>query len=301
MVHNAFYLGLLILFVSEGVVAQRNLELLSLRYTYFADNEVVDVFLGSPFGGVEIGVQDLQLKGNIPVTLGKRTKLSNHIQYNFLSFNFQNWPNTVLESEQVTRLHGLSYTFDLHQDLGKGWGARLMLQPGLASSFGEGLSSDDFVLQANAIFYKSFQADGQLVLGLGASYNTLFGEEALLPMLDFYWKTGKLEMDAFFPYYGKVYYQLADAWKVGFEGYIEGNEYNLANSSEQDYLQYNTIYGGPTVRWNFTQQFYWQVSGGMLINRTQEVYSENERVSADFDPDKFQPFYLQTKIAWEFK
>ena len=301
MVKKAVYFCLLILFISEGLLAQRKSELFSLRYSYFADNEVNDVFLDSPFGGLEVGVQDLQLKGNIPVTIGSRTHLSNHIQYNFLNFNFQNWPNTVPESEQVTSLHGLSYTLDLSQDFGKGWSARVMLQPGLASSFDGGISGDDFIFQGNAIFYKSFQADEQLVLGLGASYNTLFGEEMLLPVLDFYWKTGKLEMDVFFPYYGKVYYEVASTLRLGLEGFIEGNQYNLSNPPDQDYLQFNTIYGGPTIKWNFAQKLYWQVSGGILINRTHEVFTETDRVNADFDPDKFQPFYLQTKIGFEFQ
>lgn len=306
MVHKILFVSALFILLGGNLCAQRKSELFSLRYTYFAHNEVVDVFNDSPFGGLEITVQDLQLKGNIPVKLGKNTSLQNHLQYNLLRFNFQNWPVSVSNSEQIQTLHALSYTLDFKQNFGTGWGIRLMAQPGLASSFEDKLSKEDFVFQGNALIYKSFQADNQLLLGLGASYNTVFGVATLLPALDFYWKNRKWEVDMFFPYYSKMFYFLSDSWKIGLEGYIEGNEYNLGTSDAQaivlqDYMQYNVVYGGTTVQWLFSDQFSWQVSGGLLINRTQEVYNNSEQVSADFDPDKFTPFYLQSKISFNLK
>ncbi len=279
--------------------------MLGLQYTYFSSSTLVDTITTPQLGGVELGFHQVELFGNFSQTLGGKTRLTHHLDYSFVNFQYSNWPEGLSEDERPGTLHAINYALGLEQALGKGWFIHLRAQPGIASDL-QGDLGEAFVFQGEALIGKYFKEDQSLSLGLGAAYANILGEPLPLPVLDFYWQTPKITLDAHLPFRGELYYRVVPSLQLGLAGRIQGNQYALDFSDETpnslaNHIDFSLIYGGPALAWEIMPQLALQLEGGLIVNRTTEIKAKDDSLVADLDTDQFEPFFMNLKLAWKAK
>jgi hypothetical protein len=311
MIRKALIFSILAVFSFSYTFAQRSDEILSLRYTYFASSEVKDIF-PSPiypsgtFRGVETGLSSIGLNASFPIKIGDKTIIKPLVEYLGTQITYDKVPTLVAAEAQPKNLNSINVGLEIRQGFGQGWQIKLQGKPGLASNLEGERSKNDWIFQGFGIIGKSFNDNEDFFIGLGGSYNTILGKEQFLPVLDFYWQTGKLKMDLFLPYQGGIYFMPSDKFAIGVQGYIQGNSYNLAQQSAVIYqnfnrFEHNIIFGGLALNYQIVKNLQFKLEGGINANRTKEVKNEANKTVADYDPDKFSPFFGSVGISWGIK
>lgn len=306
-VQPLFWISLLVASLGNShLYAQRKVENFGISFAQFSTSEVVDTMGSKAYQDLKVGTQEGILFGNIPTQLGKHTRLNHYLEYSALRFMYDQWPGDLASNERPNYVHSIQYALSLQQSLGKSWTALVQIQPGLASDFQSTISGDDFTLQGGAWLRKSFGREKTSWIGFGLSYNNLLGEGQFLPILDVYWESPHFLINGFLPQYGEFYYLPYPWLQIGLAGRIRGNQYSLdiarsqANSPMRE-LQYSVIYGGPSLAFNFYKNLKFTLDGGMILNRTQEIYNDAQETVADFDPDKFQWAFFQGTLTYRLK
>lgn len=291
--------------------AQRSDEILSIRYTYFAPSEVKDIF-PSPiypngtFRGVETGLSHLAANVSFPFKIGEKTIIKPLVEYLGTQITYEKVPTLVADEAQPKNLTSLNVGLEIRQSFGQGWQIKLQGKPGLASNLEGERGKNDWIFQGFGVIGKSFNDNEDFFIGLGGTYTTLLGKEQFLPVVDFYWQTGKLKMDLFLPYQGGIYFMPSDKFAIGVQGYIQGNSYNLAQQNSQVYANFNrfehtVIFGGLALNYQLVKNLALKIEGGINANRTQEVKNNANKTVADYDPDKLTPFFASVGLSWGIK
>ncbi|MCU0445023.1 MAG: DUF6268 family outer membrane beta-barrel protein [Microscillaceae bacterium] len=288
-------------------LAQRPTEALAIRGAYLSTAQVADLFSTgvypkNAFANLSVGVLDAGIRGNYRFKLSENANLKVGLDYGILNFRYQDSQSTLRVDTFLTNLHAFNLPIEYQQKIKGGWQLNLQAQPGIASNWSGGLHSKDFLFQGFGYLSKVFKEDESLVLGLGLSYNTLLGKAGFLPIINFYWQTDKVKIDALLPYYGGIYYLAGSKLELGLLGRMQGNRYNLnfdnRPSFPAGYTGYNWMSGGLDINLKITKQLVLSVEGGINANRTYEIYLPNERKIADYDPQKFEFWYSQFGIQW---
>lgn len=275
------------------VKAQRVREKAGLQYSHFSKASIIDTLGSTTFQEMSIAFSELRVFIDLPVHLGENTQLDHRLDYSTTGITYSDFPGASDFSEaKPTRFHSLNYGLTWIQGLGNNWSFQVTARPGIASDLQDGIASDDFIFQGKGLLQKSFQEDGSLTLGLGATYTTVLGEPLLLPLLDFYWKTKRIELDGQFPFYGKAYYWASPKVHIGLMGTVEGNRYHLTvddtapvSVQDIDNAGYFMVSGGPALRWNTGGGFWITGNAGITLTRTLEIYDTSDKNKFDFDTE----------------
>ncbi len=292
------------------VRAQKASGLLTFEYNYWDQAPMSDLFQTSvypsqTFAGTSWGAHTLYLRGYLPVLDKSRTKLYSGLQVDWLGIQYEAWPESQDPAARPENLVALSYVLDWQQRLGTRAFLGLQAAPGISFNTGRGLDSDDWIIQGLAYAGMHFKADSSLSGALGLSYTNILGKPRLLPYLQFYWHYKIIELSLELPFEAQASIAIFPRWKIGVEGYVRGNTYNL--DFEEDMpgspfreAQWSTIYGGGMITWHFYKAWQVKLSGGISANRTLELFDGNERLLADFDTEKLEGLYLGLGITHRF-
>ncbi|MEO1655214.1 MAG: DUF6268 family outer membrane beta-barrel protein, partial [Bacteroidota bacterium] len=144
--------------------------------------------------------------------------------------------------------------------------------------------------------------EDRLHIALGATYNAILGEEQLLPLLDIYWRSPITELDIQFPYKAGGYFLIGDKMKLGAQAEVRGSRYySPLEDMNRDALAFNLTYGGLNWIWKIKGGLALNLQVGLVFNRTFEILNSQERIIADLDPGKFEPFYTSLGLSWNLK
>lgn len=298
----------LFFFLTIFVQAQQLENYAEIRHTSFSKAEVNDLFQtvaypANTFEGLKVGIKNYYFLVAHPFKLGDNISIKAGLEYDIIGLVYENWNSDIAITERPVSLKSLNFYFDVTQKFGKGWQVQLQAKPGIASDWQNDLQGDDFIFQGFGIIGKYFKEDESLFIGLGASQNTLLGEKMLLPVLDFYWKTGKFKFDGTFPFKGGVYFLPTEKLEIGLQGRIQGNRYNLnyADNALSQAVAYSTIFGGLALQWKFYKNFALNTEFGINANRTYEVLNGQDKKVIDTDPKKFESMFWSVGLVWQFK
>lgn len=275
--------------------AQRNEPILEIKYQYFSAADVAD----SPdFQGLSISDQGISLKGGYSFTLGTGTTLRPGVSYTLDQIGYDGWPESQDQQVRPDQLHAFGLQLMLEQRLGKGWNIYGKFHPLLSISNETGFDAEGIVYQGDVAIRKVIK-QGRLHIGLGATYNAILGEAQFMPLIDFYWRSPLTELDIQFPYKAGGYFLIGEKMKLGAEAEVRGSRYYSPRPEmNRDALAFNLAYGGLAWIWKIKGGIALNLNAGLTINRTFEILDAEERIIADLDPGKFEPFYTSLGLSW---
>ncbi len=196
-----------------------------------------------------------------------KTTLLAGIDYTFLGGPLNDLPN---DRSVEANLHALKLSAGINQKLNDNWAIRAILSPTIASDFSGSLTSDAFTLQASGLIRhitnKGFK------FGLGAAYTNGFGEPQLVPVGEFIYRKGNLDVLVLAPVQAAVRYRL-NKMILGFRVDLQGNEYALnvedseANIGQIESLKFSRYNIGPTIATDLSKSVRLQLSGGISLKR----------------------------------
>ncbi len=209
-------------------------------------------------------------------------------------------PSVIEENNDVdiTRnFYAISYNMGFIQEVGKkNWSVMAFLKPTLASDFQTDFSGEDFIFQVAGFTTKRVNEFWEF--GFGASLNTRFGNEQLLPLLYYFRKKGKWETDFFFPSHLRQFYCFENS-KIGLSGAIDGNNYNFENTVipnlDLDKLSYSRVNIGPVYEFKIFRDVYANVQGGVTIMNRQTWNDQLKNQVLDMTPEDKLFFIISLK------
>ena len=227
-------------------------------------------------GNTQVQANTVSIGASYPwVFSGGRTVLTNEIYYQRREFGFKNFPDGDPDLEDV---HAVNYTLTLQHGISPQWTMLTMLTPGLASDFDADVSSDDFALQAVAIFIRQFSE--QFSFGFGAAYSTRFGEPLPLPVLAFDWNNGKnLSWSAILPASSEFWYQSSEKLRLGMVLGVDGYDYHGdpdIYGVTDPRLRYSVTTLGPATRYRLTERMDLNVDFGFSGFHRFEFYDGDD-------------------------
>jgi len=265
---KAIILFVAILFLTGLVRAQEeDFNLAGLSYTL---NPAVGLknTANTALNDVEVDLSEFRAFVLVPFRLkNDNTILVAGIDYTFLGGPLKDLPN---DRSLATNLHALRFTGGISQKLDANWMLRAMLSPTIASDFSGSLRSDALTLQGS--FLISRTAGKGFKYGLGAAYTNGFGEPRLVPIAEFVYRKGDLDILVIAPVQAAIRYQL-NKLIFGFRVDLQGNEYalkvnnNLPVLQQVESVKFSRFNIGPTIAINILEDVRLQLSGGVSVQR----------------------------------
>ncbi len=196
-----------------------------------------------------------------------KTTLFAGVDYTFLGGPLNDLPN---DRSAEANLHALKFSAGINQKLNDNWAIRAILSPTIASDFSGSLSSDAFTLQASGVVRHI--ANNGFTYGLGAAYTNGFGEPQLVPLGEFVYRKGNLDVLVLAPVQAAVRYRLNKVI-LGFRVDLQGNEYALnvedtdRNIGQIESVKFSRYNIGPTIGTDLSKSVRFQLSGGVSLKR----------------------------------
>lgn len=224
----------------------------------------------------------------------EKTYLLNKIQYTL--FNYEaDFEIDALDSEKD--FHAIEYTLGIVHKLPKDWKVIASVTPMLSSDFEESISSDDFLMQANALAIK--RSGPNFEYGFGLTYTTKFGDPLLLPVLRMTYKKNNWTTLVSLPSYVSQYYNFNEKTKVGLKAAVYGNAFNATfdgniYNSDVNRVVYSRITVGPEFQVKLFRDLYLNASSGVSLRNILEVQDTDLNTIGDFDIDN--KFFLNVGL-----
>jgi hypothetical protein len=172
---------------------------------------------------------------------------------------------------------------DLTKEIGPGWSAMAILNPGFASDSGE-FSGDTFNFTAIATIGKEVSPNFSWNAGLVG--NTPSHKMAVFPMIGLRWMFAPdWTLHFGFPHTG-VSYQVSEALTLtaGLMS-MRGGTYYVAESTvpglNKTYLEYQEMRGGLRVEYRLGRDFQLEIDAGMTLDRTADYYDKDFKLKGD--------------------
>jgi len=284
-----------IAFAQEGEKTFKPLEefnLASVSYTNYGESKFVK---GDYEGKVEFS--EVRVALSYPkVFKNKKTVLINGIEFTNLKPTFSGGIN---ESPVSRNFYSIAYNLALVNPLGKkGWRYTIGLKPTIASDFEEKISTEDFTLQALAMFSK--RANAHFKYGFGVSYNTRFGKKQVMPLVQLIYKKNNWEAKAFLPAYVSQFYHFKTS-KLGLSINVNGNNYNFNNTIaptglDLDKLLYSRINIGPEFEIKLMKRLRLNLSGGIAVANKLDWLNGDGDSELDLSPESKTFFKVGLKF-----
>jgi len=263
----------------------------NISYTNYGDSEFVKEGQTGKVNFSEIRVGFVLPK----ILENKKTILINGFEFTSLKPMFSEVENT----HSITRnFYSFGYRFAILNPIGKkGWNYSVGLKPTLASDFDEKISSEDFILQASVLFSK--RSNEFFKYGFGISFNTRFGKEQVLPVIQLVYKKNNWGTYAYLPAFVGSFYHFKSS-KIGLSINLNGNSYNYRNMGDTgldlDKLSFSRINFGPEYEFSLMNSLKINVNGGITVSNKLDWLNSNDKSELDLSP-KSKPFI---KIGLKF-
>jgi hypothetical protein len=265
-------------FLFSLLVNAQNIDIVKVKYGFLPAAK----FKTPPvpaLSDVETQISQFNLAVNYPVVLSEeRTFLINSVSFEMLSFTFNNVPAqfTYLGPD---KLYMISYSLGFLHKFNKQWGVNLLVKPVLASDLNN-IDGDHIKIQGAGVVNYNLNENTQI--GLGAAYNSDFGEPQLLPVVRLKYDNHKgFIINTTIPKSIEIIYSFSDHFDAGITGDVSGNQFRIGKEdspSKGNSLKYSKLTLGPTLKYKITKNLSLLLTGGFMQNRIYE----------SFDPDKNQ-------------
>ena len=262
--------------LGKFVLAQE-FELFSVKTAYYSPQKIKD----STVDG-EIGFKELGIQFTIPQIFNNyNTILSHTFQYAYLVSDTKLNINDVFK-ENSPSFHTIGYKLNLNQKINDKWRLNIGLAPTLASDFQEGLSKDDFLMQANAIAMRV--KNRNFNYGFGLAFTTRFGRKLLFPIAVLNHKTTKRTLKIVFPnQFYLMYNTISKNFYYGFNAQLNGALFNNHNDNALvnnviDKVGYSRLNLGAAIELRLKGVMYLRTSGGLSMARKLELIDGKNEV-----------------------
>jgi hypothetical protein len=172
---------------------------------------------------------------------------------------------------------------DLSKEIGPGWSAMAILNPGFASDSGE-FSGDSFNLTAIAMIER--EVSPTFTWSAGLVGNTPSHDMAVFPMIGLRWKFARdWSLMLGFPRLG-VSYQVNQALSLT-AGLMQmqGGTYYVSESAipglNKTYLEYKEMRVGLRAEYQLNHDFSLEIDAGMTLDRTADYYDKDFKLKGD--------------------
>lgn len=240
----------------------------SASYSFSSD---ADIEKSGKLGSVEISHYEFAASASLPAP--RTWRLSSEISWSRDEFDLTGPVPLPEELESI----GLNFMAmkDLSLEIGPGWSAMAMLNPGFSSDSGE-ISADSFNLLMIVAIGK--EVSPNLSWNLGVVGMTR-GQTKVLPMIGVDWSFAPdWKLSVGFPRTA-VYYQFNEALSLNAGVTFHGGTYYISEAPAaglgDTYLDYQEIRAGFGAEYQISKRFSVVIDGGMTIERSFDYYDRN--------------------------
>ena len=261
----------------------QTLDLIKFGSAYYPKQSINDSNLNGKIGFFEWFGQF-----TIPQTFkNSKTILIHKIGYANLCVDYNVMTNsTYLESENT--YHSISYSLGIVKPLKQKWQIILNINPSLASDFGDRLSTNDLLFQANG--FALLEKKTNIKYGFGLAFTNRFGREIIIPTLLVKYAKPKMTLDILLPLRVKILFQpKSDLLRFGLEALLNGGIFNNSYAPQisdvvPDEIGYSRINIGPIINFRLKKLVNIYFAGGLSTARKLEFVNESED-TLDRTPD----------------
>lgn len=219
----------------------------------------------------------------LPTRVGKETLLMPGLRYSLLDVGESGAPSGS-STETVGSLHSMMLSLGVLQPLSERFSLFAQVGGGVASDLADEMSSDDWVVSAQALGL--WNIDESFTLGAGIGYDRRTGKVAPLPLVAFSWEPRRdLLVRAVLPQFFSARYRAATPVTLSLDASLDGERYHLGEQSAgiaEAEVGHSVIKAGPSVTMHWTSWFHTRFTGGVVLSRTFDVYVDNrERAELD--------------------
>ncbi|MEM9362363.1 MAG: DUF6268 family outer membrane beta-barrel protein [Bacteroidota bacterium] len=253
-------------------------------------------------GGTEIQNYGLSLNFVKPI---KKGILGFRLGYQLYDFSFNESTN-LLNLSDYSEIHTINTGIFYVRPLKNNWGILISAGTTLASNFGDGISEEDFVVNAILGFTKRWgnQEKGSNLL-IGAFYGTQFGEPSVFPAVSFSQILNKhWSYSVGVPVTG-LNYKVNERHRISLLGSPQGIFANNSNEIAVDgnrtlkdtKLQFNGINTRLSYRYLFTKNLAFVGEVGFVPNPTLRILDNDNEEVFDFNPESGAYFNLGLRFV----
>lgn len=271
---------LLSLALTANALFAQGFQLAGVNYSHHLSTKVED----SPTGA-ELESKVASAFVRLPVKFkNQKTVLLNTLRYANVQ-QISHHSQLFLADKHTSNLHLISYSPMLIHSLGGKWKLLAGITPTLASDLKEGLSSDDFLLQASLL--ASAKLNDYWTLGGGAVYTTQFGDPRFLPAVQLRYRKDKHFINVLLPSHVNYLYRVGQAEKLrlGIRLETNGGNFNVINSDYTEAIPntinkiiYSRVNMGAVVNFQVTETILLEAFGGLGAARKFKLRDEMDKV-----------------------
>lgn len=274
----ARFLMVVSLLLSNYKLFAQDFELFQLQSAHYTKQNLRDASIDGKIGFFEWGAQV-----NVPQIFkkNKHTILMHKLGYANVTANTEvSLPIGKVESTQY--YHSIIYNLGLIQSLNLSWRLIANFIPTLASDFGEKLSGNDLLFQANALVVNT--KNKKIKYGFGLAYTTRFGRQLMIPMGLFKWDAQKFEVDMVLPNkLSAMVNSKKNYFSFGIKAGLNGGVFNNSSmfqtvSGTIDEVGYSRLTIGPAIRIRLKDAININLHGGFTVNRRLEFIDSNDEI-----------------------
>ena len=255
-------------------------------------------------GGTQIQNYGLNLSFAKPM---KKGVLGFRLGYQLFDFDFDESTN-LIDLSSYEEIHTISTGVFYARPLKNNWGLFISAGTTLASNLGDGISEEDFVVNAILGFTKRWgdHIKGSNLL-IGAFYGTQFGEPTVFPAISFSQRLNEhWSYSLGVPVTG-VTYRFNDKHRIAIlaspQGIFGNNSNQIAvdgnRTLENTKLQFNGVNTRLSYRYLFTKNLAFIGEVGFVPNPTLKILDDENDEIFDFNPDSGAFFNLGLRFVLE--
>ncbi|CAN5132427.1 hypothetical protein BH23VER1_BH23VER1_27550 [soil metagenome] len=250
----------------------------SIFYSHSADADFDDADHGS------VQQQEAAVRFDYPYHRGDVLSLTAGLRYRFNRFEFS---DSDLFGHGLD-LHRIDAPFQGFVDRGK-WNYWFRLEPGLASDFADGLTSDAFRISALAL--ASYAFSERFSGTLGAFYSNELGQSTLLPVAGFIWKPDpQWSISLTVPRAQIAYAPTAD-WIFALSAYPSGGSWDISDTEHGDgrsEFNFGSARAAASIDYRLGDGPAWAfVDAGFQIIQNVELVRDGRDFDQDLEPAAF--------------
>ncbi len=272
-------------------VKAQDLKLAGLQYVNYGKSEIKDTE-----GNQEASFQEFGAFVNIPLRLkNNKSVIVNGLGYGFVEASRYN-SLALSDNDLQKKLQKFYYQFTLMHQFNQKWNVLVNLKPTLASDFEQSLSSDDFNFQS--AFIATRIINDKFKLGAGVANTMRLGTLRFTPVVNFYYKNNRHQLDALLPLNLKYTYAFLHEkkLKLGLNYGINGADFNVApiQDNEVDKINYSRANLGLLVNYQLTPSLRLKANGGISARR---IYHMEDVHGNEYDFDSEAAPYFNAGIV----
>lgn len=237
--------------------------------------------------GQELAFREFGTYINVPI-IAKKSRMIFVNGFRYFQLNTTTYNSPIYSQPEVKQtFHTIIYSLNVVKPLSPKWTMILGVLPTISSDFTKGLTSDDFLIQALALAHYKLREGFEV--GGGLAYNTRFGRQILLPIIQVNYQKRLFHLNAILPTNLNAYFRTPnERLKAGLRirtigSFININDQIISNNTI-DKLSYTRINVGPLVEWKLAGPLVMELAGGITARRKFD-FSTAEKNTVSFDSE----------------